>query len=85
MLSISNSAYQDYEGVPTETVISEYQALRAKPLMIDKKHPMNNLQMENLSVDYTQENKFFKGFLLALPVSVLFWGITILGIHSLFF
>lgn len=85
MLSISSSGYQNCESIPTETIISEYHTLRTKSKKVMKHHPMNSLQMEDLSIDYTKENKFFKGFLLALPVCALIWGITILGIKSLFF
>jgi hypothetical protein len=84
-LFISSNAYQNHESVLTETVISEYNTLLGKSEMAIENLPINNLQMEDLSVDYTQENKFFKGFLLALPIATLLWGITILGIKSLFF
>jgi len=43
------------------------------------------LHWDQFTINYTQESRYFKGFLLALPVSMLMWVGIILGIRAIFF
>ena len=82
---ISKNAYQNYETVPAEAAYPKYEILLTEPEVVIEKPPMNDLQREDLSINYVQENGFFKGFLVTLPVSISLWAIILLGIKSLFF
>lgn len=82
---ISKNAYQNYETVPAEAAYPKYEILLTEPEVVIEKSPLSDCQWEDLSVNYVQENGFFKGFLVTLPVSISLWAIIIWSIKSLFF
>jgi len=40
---------------------------------------------DRCSINYSTENRFFKGLILALPISIVMWTGIIWGIKALFF
>jgi hypothetical protein len=80
---ISNKAHQDCESNLFENTrpklvkpLTDTNAEADRPLLAA-------LQREERSFHCPQENGFFKGLLVVLPVSILLWILTIWGITSL--
>ena len=82
---ITKNVYQSYETVPDEAACADFERLLDEPEVAIKKPAMNDIQWEDLSVNYVKENGFFKGFIATLPVSIALWAVLIWGIKALFF
>ena len=80
-----NIAYQDCDRTPVDPARQKFGMLPAEPEVSAEKNQISDLQREDLSVNYAQENGFFKGVFVALPFCIEFWVIFILGIKALNF
>lgn len=84
-MAILNKAQHSFESISAEIAKQKFKSKIAETdLMVDKT-PMSDLQWEDFSVDYHQENKFFKSIILTLPLSIVFWATIIYGINFLLF
>lgn len=82
---IPKNAYQNYEIYPFEAPYLKYETMLTEPDVVIEKPTMSDCQWEDLNVISVQENGFFKGILVTLPVSISWWVILIWGLKSLFF
>lgn len=81
---ITSNAFQIEEKFPSEISNLTSEILLNDPQPAIQTHTISKTQRENLCVDCDQENGFFKGVLIVLPVSIALWVVIGWGIHALF-
>ena len=80
---IPNYYYQNHDYNPTESDIPLSEILPAESEIIVEKVPTDDIRLEEASIDYTQENGFFKRLFYALPARILFWVFLIWAVREL--
>lgn len=80
---IPNYLYQEHDRPFTDFLISLPQITETESGFIVEEVLTSGNQCEDISIDYSQGNSFFKGVLYALPVSLLFWVFLIWAIREL--
>ena len=81
---ISGNIYQDFDRTTSESKIPLSKLFPLRSESIVKEAPISDIQWEDVSIDYRQENGFFKGLLIALPVSLLTWIFIIWAVREVF-
>lgn len=76
--------YQNYDRTATESDVTLSEILPVESEIIVEQVLKDDIQLEKIGIDYTKENGFFKGFLYALPASLLFWALFIWAIRELY-
>lgn len=84
-MQISTNAAKTRKHLSVESIIPGNGNGRASSKAVMGAPSPYPCEMEDLSIDYTKEDGFMKGFLLALPISALLWAAVILGINTVFF
>ncbi len=84
-MSILNNVYPTIESTLNDTTMLKFQILLDEPEVVIDKIPKNDLQGDDCSANCTQKNGFYKGLVIALPISIALWVIIIWGIKELFF
>jgi hypothetical protein len=79
---IPNSYYRNYDRTPTESDWPLPVIFPEEPEVGVEKVPTGDIKSEEVSIDYTQENGFFKGLLYALPAGLLFWALLIWAVRE---
>ena len=84
ILFIPSYTYQNFDRTNSESNVplSELFSLRSESIV--EEAPISDIQWEDVSIDYRQENGFFKGLLIALPVSLLSWAFIISAVRGVF-
>ena len=70
---IPSCFYQEPDRPYTDSEIPLTEILPPESDFIFRKGSTNDIEWDDVSIDYTLENSFFKGFLYALPVGVALW------------
>lgn len=84
-MAIPNKAHNRLESTSTETTKLKPGIKIVESEVVIEKTPLNDLRLDHLNVNYAQENGFFTGLLLALPVCIASWAILIWGIELFLF
>ena len=80
---IPNYFYQEPDRPFTDSEIPLSEILPAESEFVVEKVPTDDTQWEDVSIDYKQENGFFKGLLYALPAGIVFWAVLICSVREL--
>lgn len=82
---IPGNANQYFKTTSSDPTLPELDLRPENTGMATRTDAETKLDWEHLSINYTHENRFFKGFFFALPVSILMWVAIIWGIKALIF
>ena len=80
---IPNYFYQEQDRPFTDSAIPLSEILPAEPEFVVEQVSTDDIQREEVSIDYRQENGFFKGLLYALPVGLVFWAFLIWAVKEI--
>ena len=80
---IPNYFYQEPARTFTDSEIPLPDILPPKSDFIVRKVSTNDIEWDDVSIDYTQENGFFKGLLYALPAGSVFWVVLCWAVRAL--
>lgn len=76
--------YQDFDRTTSESKIPLSELFPVRSESIVEEVPISDIQWEDVSIDSRQENGFFKGLLIALPVSLLSWTFILWAVRGVF-
>lgn len=82
---IPGNANQFFNKTPADLSSPESELPHEATELAKEKTAKTHYDWNQCSINYSKENRFFKGLILALPISIVMWAGIIWGIRSLFF
>jgi hypothetical protein len=79
---VPNYLHQEHDRPFTDSEIPLHEIIETESEFMVEEVPTIDIQWEDVIIDYSQENGFFKGLLFALPVGLLLLVVLIWTIRE---